>query len=377
MMNKNPKIREIFDLLEAPSLSDLSEQRGDEQRGQMVEDEKGRQVFKRRSSQSTTMTVVPDLTSIAKLAGSDFSKLLNLLFQLDDKKDIITSLNPKFLNEFQFEFACLYDGFFSIDGNVEKWPDDPSWALRTYARARTQPYDFSKEYLLFFLIKFVDNYEGLLKLYKSEIRLDEFGSPDTTSWQRKLNKFLEREVFKDCYFDNANEDWSWKYLNKCLRQKTDAKPSRLYPVDGSYDFIKNVCTFFLETSARAIELRVELGSKSLDGPAPSSKAKGIAFEGSCIAILESRGWLCDSTPKSGDQGADIVANRGPLRFVIQCKDYKGSVGNDSVQQINAAKTFYQAQVAAVVTNSKYTKSAKHLAESTGVLLLFENDLHEI
>jgi hypothetical protein len=224
----------------------------------------------------------------------------------------------------------------------------------------------------------------LVKLYQSEIRPDEFGSPDTTSWQRKLNKFLEREVFKDSYFytngyDSASENWSWKFLLKCLRQGKDAKETGRSgkTINDSFNFVKNVCDFFLQTSAKSVEYGLSFGGQRLEDPTLSSKAKGIAFENYCIALLEGRGWSCDPTPKSGDQGADIVASRGPIKLVIQCKDYKGSVGNDSVQQIIAAKTYYNAQIAAVLTNSKYTSSAKSLAESTGVLLLFESDLHEI
>lgn len=385
MLENDTQITAIFDLLEKPSRTDLPGERGDGQRGQMEEDEEGT-FFRFRGGYNcwSTRTVVPDLVSISKLPKADFRHLLDLVFSLDNKDDVIATLNPKFINENGFEFACGGNSHFDLDGNVKKLPELTDFFERSRQKNRAPPYDFSKEYLLFFLIIFVKHCEPLLKLYRSEIRPDEFGLPDTTSWQRKLNKFLEREVFKDIYFRTPNlggatDNWCWKFLLKCLRQGKNAKETGRWGdnVRDSYNFVKNVCDFFLQTSSIAIDYGVGFGAESLNNPPSSSKAKGIAFENHCIAILESRGWFCGSTPKSGDQGADIVASRGPIRFVIQCKDHKGSVGNDSVQQINAAKTYYQAQVAAVVTNSKYTKSAQHLAESTGVLLLFESDLQTI
>ena len=52
------------------------------------------------------------------------------------------------------------------------------------------------------------------------------------------------------------------------------------------------------------------------------------------------------TAKTGDQGADIIATKGKLKLVIQCKNYESAAGNDSVQQVNIAKmSFFDANIA--------------------------------
>jgi restriction system protein len=101
---------------------------------------------------------------------------------------------------------------------------------------------------------------------------------------------------------------------------------------------------------------------------------GLAYERLCAEILEASGWEAQLTPTTGDQGADIIASKDGTRLVVQCKFYTTSVGNQSVQEAFAAMRFQRAQHAAVVTNSTYTKSARQLASSTGVLLLHHDQL---
>jgi hypothetical protein len=56
--------------------------------------------------------------------------------------------------------------------------------------------------------------------------------------------------------------------------------------------------------------------------------------------------------------------------------YSNTVGNKAVQEVFAAKTHLSANFAAVVSNRSYTRSAKELAVTTGVLLLDYSQLRE-
>ena len=103
----------------------------------------------------------------------------------------------------------------------------------------------------------------------------------------------------------------------------------------------------------------------------------LEFERSCADILIEQGWDARTTKGSGDQGVDVIAETEGLKFVLQCKMYSNPVGNKAVQEIYAGKQHEMANFAAVVTNSTYTKSAKELASTCGVLLLHVNDLSDI
>lgn len=101
------------------------------------------------------------------------------------------------------------------------------------------------------------------------------------------------------------------------------------------------------------------------------------FEGNCKKILEKAGWTARTTPKSGDQGVDVIAQKDGKLIVVQCKLYNQPVGNKAVQEIVAGKTYYHADYAVVVSNNTFTKSAKQLAKSCDVTLLNVKKLKEI
>lgn len=101
---------------------------------------------------------------------------------------------------------------------------------------------------------------------------------------------------------------------------------------------------------------------------------GREFEVHCREILLKAGWSAILTPGSGDQGADIIAEKNRRRVVIQCKLYSGTVGNKAVQEAYAAAAFQDAPYAVVVTNSTFTKAAHQLAHKNGVLLMHHSDL---
>lgn len=103
----------------------------------------------------------------------------------------------------------------------------------------------------------------------------------------------------------------------------------------------------------------------------------IAYEHYCADRLRACGWEAHITPPGGDQGADVIAQRGRLRLVVQCKLYRNAVGNDAVQQVAAARLHYHADVAAVVSNADYTASARQLAGSNSVFLLHHDELADL
>ncbi|MGV7032179.1 restriction endonuclease [Methylobacterium symbioticum] len=104
---------------------------------------------------------------------------------------------------------------------------------------------------------------------------------------------------------------------------------------------------------------------------------GIGYERFCLARLRAAGWRVHPTPASGDQGADIVASRGGSRLVLQCKRYGKPVGNAAVQEAAAARNYWEADAAAVVSNAGFTPAARKLAAATAVLLLHHDDLDDL
>ncbi len=116
------------------------------------------------------------------------------------------------------------------------------------------------------------------------------------------------------------------------------------------------------------------------GAAPIRDAdiiSGEHYETLCRNLLQARGWRVETTPVTGDQGADLIADAGGCRVVIQCKFYSQPVGNKAVQEAHAAVGFHAGDRAAVVSNASFTKSAKQLADANGVLLLHHDQLADL
>jgi len=100
----------------------------------------------------------------------------------------------------------------------------------------------------------------------------------------------------------------------------------------------------------------------------------LGLERYCAEALRDLGWRAELTAASGDQGVDVLARKGRVSLVVQCKFYGKPVGNEAVQQALAGRMFTGATHAAVVSNQSYTRSAQDLAQRTGVLLLAPEDL---
>lgn len=98
------------------------------------------------------------------------------------------------------------------------------------------------------------------------------------------------------------------------------------------------------------------------------------YEQFCATILLNNGWNARLTKKTGDFGADIVADKEEHKLVIQCKQWSKSVGIKAVQEVHTALTHYNGNKAIVVTTTGYTQAARELAKSTGVSLLSHSDL---
>lgn len=106
---------------------------------------------------------------------------------------------------------------------------------------------------------------------------------------------------------------------------------------------------------------------------------GHVFEERLKVLFKDLGYRVTHTGKNGsDYGADLVIQQNNMRTVVQAKRYRKKVGVSAIQQIVAAKDYYRATNAMVVTNSFYTAPATKLAGANNVTLWDRNKLiHEL
>ena len=104
---------------------------------------------------------------------------------------------------------------------------------------------------------------------------------------------------------------------------------------------------------------------------------GLDYEKVITNKLKELGFNAKTTKASGDQGADVLADKGGVSFAIQCKLYSKPVGNKAVQEANAARDFYKKDYAVVVSNAGYTKSARTAANACDVILINDTQLEKL
>ena len=104
------------------------------------------------------------------------------------------------------------------------------------------------------------------------------------------------------------------------------------------------------------------------------KMSGYEFEDFIGTLYKKMGYSVELTPKSGDQGADLIITKLEERTAVQTKNYTENVTNKAIQEVVASKEFYKCTSCRVVTNRYFTKSAIELGNVNGVKLVDREEL---
>lgn len=102
--------------------------------------------------------------------------------------------------------------------------------------------------------------------------------------------------------------------------------------------------------------------------------EGTEFEEYLAYLFRRDGYRVRLTKASSDFGADLILYREEEKIAVQAKRYGKPVGVAAVQQVLAARQFYECTGAMVVTNMSFTRQAKQLAAVSEVTLLDREDL---
>jgi restriction endonuclease Mrr len=104
---------------------------------------------------------------------------------------------------------------------------------------------------------------------------------------------------------------------------------------------------------------------------------GTEFEDFMADVFKKQGYGVETTPKSGDQGVDLLLTIENRKVAVQLKRYAAKpIGNDAVGAVFAGMFHYKAKEAWVITTSSFTKKAVQLAKSNGVRLIDGRELED-
>ena len=105
---------------------------------------------------------------------------------------------------------------------------------------------------------------------------------------------------------------------------------------------------------------------------------GYDFEEYIATLFESCGFKCDTTPKSKDNGVDIIATKNNIKIAIQTKlYYNHKVSNSAIQQVYTGCIYHKCDIPMVITNSFFSKPSQQVAKSLKVLRFDRKHLENI
>jgi HJR/Mrr/RecB family endonuclease len=144
-----------------------------------------------------------------------------------------------------------------------------------------------------------------------------------------------------------------------------------YRNKNDIEFIKNIVARERDSQKQLRDAQIRSAKRNIS---QADNMSGEDFEKYVANIYRDLGFNVELTPKSGDQGVDIIVTLGGgERLAVQTKRYDSPVGNYAVQEVIAGRVFYGCQKAAVVTNNKFTVSAKDLSKKDGNVELVDRD----
>lgn len=190
--------------------------------------------------------------------------------------------------------------------------------------------------------------ETLVKKRSNGIRTDDYGIIDASKWNKECQSFVDKILIP-----------------------------ALSPEEAKAIKSVGLSRFATDLIEEPVKWQAQLKNWKGNWQKPTGPLTPIQYEEYCAKLISNHGWICETTKATGDQGSDVKAKKNGKMLVVQCKQYSSSVGNAAVQEVIAAKGFYRADYAAVVTNSTYTKSAIELATRTGVILLNHDEISEL
>jgi restriction system protein len=130
---------------------------------------------------------------------------------------------------------------------------------------------------------------------------------------------------------------------------------------------------FLLHLKNEMEYKRELEQSGLE---EIDQMNGNQFEHYLESLCKKYGYKVELTKSSNDYGADLILY-GNSKIVVQAKRYGRKVGIKAVQEVNSARSYYNADEAWVITNNIFSSQAIKLAETTDVRLIDRDELTDI
>ena len=202
---------------------------------------------------------------------------------------------------------------------------------------------------------------------------DGYGDICFDDWNRELHRFVERRLYMIGEYLLTSIPKKYQEYAEQLEMGYQLNVNIVEPGYSVSDVVEELASdIALDVNQyydKQCENHIDGELDNIDNPYDYERAISKEF----ISL----GWESYVTSGSGDQGADVIAEKNGIKLIVQCKLYSSPVGNKAVQEVAAAGGYYKGDITAVITNNEFTKSARQLAESLGVYLLHHSQIGDL
>ncbi len=194
--------------------------------------------------------------------------------------------------------------------------------------------------------------------------LDDYGNMIVKGWEEEVEYFINSVLLRENKFSYIDlRIVSFKDYYNIKKYWYNNKEEAFCAWKTQYSKQINIID---ELFNQVLEKKQNNGGVELE---QSAIKTGIDYENYIETLLKNKGFVVKRTPKSGDQGVDLIVEGNNNRIAIQCKFYSKPVGNKAVQEVSAGKDYYNCTLGCVVSNNSFTPSARKLANSLEITLL--------
>jgi HJR/Mrr/RecB family endonuclease len=294
-------------------------------------------------------------------------KVFGIIAKLFKQDNGIEKLEERFLSDYlnnELFFAELEP---HVKDNVV---EEVEGLYQSY-KEQSQPYYIFKSIQLLHAVKWLSytGYGGKLRSKLDRLNYkDDYGDLVIDDSRAELNRFVEKRLYSMVHaIDGTIDNY---YIT--LARSCECENSLLIQWADENEFeVDDASGLMLESSQMFQNHDVSNVISEFDSNDPYEYERYVA------EVLCSLGWNAHATRGSGDQGADVIAEKDNLKLIVQCKLYGQPVGNKAVQEVASAERYFGGNVAVVISNNDFTKSARQLADSLGVYLLHHAQLGDL
>lgn len=177
------------------------------------------------------------------------------------------------------------------------------------------------------------------------IYTDDYGDLIESDWEKEKERFIKNKMnlLLDTIinsaineFDNtvSLEDYKKSFRNDIYKYIKD-------DIIGEISYMIEIALIDYKYESLIKEIDEEFSTIEYNLTDP------ILFEKSVANNFTSLGWKTRETKKTGDQGADVIAEKDDINIIVQCKLYSRPIGNKAVQEVVAAQNFYKGNMSLV------------------------------